>query len=87
MELHADTQGCALSALSLIEKPDTPLGAVVDVDSDLELCTVLSAAVWVAGRLIDQLTLYSGIDRETIYSTLRTEIAGAFTNRQGENSE
>jgi hypothetical protein len=49
MQLHPDRQGCALAAIRLIEEPTTPLGAVIDMDDDtkldLEMCTVISAAV------------------------------------------
>ena len=80
MKLHPDTQGCALSAIRLIEEPKTAIGDVVDVDDDLELCTVLSAAVWTSHIVISQLSRHTGFSRDAIIATLREEAISAFTH-------
>jgi hypothetical protein len=84
MKLHHDRQGCALAALRLVDDPTTPLGAVIDFDDetkyDLEMATVLSAAVWVGTVLVSQVSLLTGLPRDEVIATLRTEVLDVFTN-------
>lgn len=85
MKLHSDRQGCALSAITLIENHNTRLGDVVDMDSDIEVATVLSAAVWCGHILAAQLAHHTGLDRSQIIAALRQSVAEAFTNPKGES--